>query len=359
MTKGNTNICKGIAIILMYFHHLFYLQEIFVGYEIKSIFLTADQLIKLALTCKICVAVFVFLAGYGTAKQYMIKSINNKLQNQQYTITRYMKLMWGFWFIFFFSQCLSFLGRSRIEAYGENILMRIVYLVIDFLGLAFIFQTPTFNPTWWYMSYAIFLIFFIPLILDLINSLGAIIVVPLSILLPLFIGLNTDTVFFTYMLTLILGIVFAQNNIYENISDLLPKSFFYKIVNIFISILLFIGLIKLRENIGYIWFTDALISIVVCHICIIFISKIKILNSILEFIGIHSMNLFMMHTFVFYYFFKEFTYSWKYPSLILIVLIITTVCISVVLENIKKVMHFNSLVEKSTQKIILGICKNE
>lgn len=69
-TKEETNFCKGIAIIMMLFHHLFNDFEEYAGHPVDYRPFTGERLMFLALLCKVCVAIFVFLSGYGIAAVY-------------------------------------------------------------------------------------------------------------------------------------------------------------------------------------------------------------------------------------------------------------------------------------------------
>lgn len=59
--------------------------------------------------------------------------------------------------------------------------------------------------------------------------------------------------------------------------------------------------------------------------------------NILTFIGKHSMNIFLMHTFVFGIYFNNFSYALKYPPLILLQLLLICLAFSVVLEKTKEI----------------------
>ena len=63
-TKEDSNICKGIAICMMLMHHLFGSND-YNGYVIDFHPFTEGRIVFLAVLCKICVAVFVFITGYG------------------------------------------------------------------------------------------------------------------------------------------------------------------------------------------------------------------------------------------------------------------------------------------------------
>lgn len=72
---------KGIAIILMLFHHLFRIPDLYKGYEIIWFPLSENLVVSLADMSKICVALFVFISGYGMALK-MKKSAKVKFADQ-------------------------------------------------------------------------------------------------------------------------------------------------------------------------------------------------------------------------------------------------------------------------------------
>lgn len=98
MNKRESNICKCIAIICMYIHHLFYSLDYFNPEQIKYGFIlkTADDWIAFAQYGKICVAIFAFVSGYGTAKTYIHKKIVTNKQQKEYAIGSYIKLLLSF-----------------------------------------------------------------------------------------------------------------------------------------------------------------------------------------------------------------------------------------------------------------------
>lgn len=62
MDKSTTQKIKGIAICLMVFHHLF-----ITDWHVTSAPSVPYYLSAIAHTCKICVAIYCFLTGYGYA----------------------------------------------------------------------------------------------------------------------------------------------------------------------------------------------------------------------------------------------------------------------------------------------------
>ncbi len=162
--KQDTNIAKTIAIIMMYIHHSFFGTESYMGYTFSFAPFGESRTIAIAQLFKVCVTVFVFLSAYGITISFM-KREEKELQVPLKELfvddfCRWIKLISGFFVIYILAQIFSFLGRNNTEVYGTGI-KRVVYTVLDVFGLANIFNTPTFNPTWWYMGLAVLILLII------------------------------------------------------------------------------------------------------------------------------------------------------------------------------------------------------
>lgn len=335
MSKYTTNMCKGIAIILMYIHHLFYSWDTIEGYNIVFAPFSADRMIWIASICKVCVSIFVFLTGYG----YVMSSKGAEEDIGEKNIKRFYRLMFGFWFIFILAQMTSFLGRSQVEVYGKDVFYVAYYFIIDALGMANFFGTPTFNDTWWYMPYAILLVFITPLLIKFIRTYGEVGII-IAVMLPNFMGFQTEKSFWRYLLALVLGIYCAEFNILQKSFNIFKKRRFLEFLIIMISSGL---LILIRQRIGIYYITEPLLATVIIYIVYRYIGKIKGVRGVLDFIGKHSMNMFLLHTFIKAYYFGNFTYSFKYWWLIVFMLILSTLLISILIEFMKRCIKYNRL----------------
>ena len=61
-----------------------------------------------------------------------------------------------------------------------------------------------------------------------------------------------------------------------------------------------------------------------------------VLSKGLVFLGKHSMNIFLFHTFIFYFWFRDFVYASRNPLIIFLTLLVVCVIISMLLEQVKK-----------------------
>ena len=110
MTKRDANICKAIAVIMMYVHHLFWGVSDIADLPIVYGGCDANVLSLIGYVCKVCVSVFVFLSGYGTTKSCSMESSAISKKNIKQTIKRLIRVLMSFQFVFIVAMCFSFFG---------------------------------------------------------------------------------------------------------------------------------------------------------------------------------------------------------------------------------------------------------
>lgn len=156
--KRQTNIAKGVGLLLLLWHHLFYntpeKYSLFISLFIyKSIPIESF----IADFCKVCVAIFLILSGYGLTKSY--EKYNSAFVGKEngikhilkrdtiYIKNRWLQLMSNYWFVFIIFVPISyFFGRKFYLYYGTNPLN---YL-FDFFGISYLIHNNldcTMNPT--------------------------------------------------------------------------------------------------------------------------------------------------------------------------------------------------------------------
>ena len=169
-TKEHSNITKGLAIILLLFHHVFY-DRFVLGNLDDRIFLFQPISEVLCKYGYICIFVFATISGYGISKS-MDK---NGGDIKKTIIDRETNLLGTFVPVFVFSSILYILFNSNgINAYltvyglGQyNVASIAVRILISMLGLGVVFHVPNFNATWWYMSAAHIIIIILPLFIKI------------------------------------------------------------------------------------------------------------------------------------------------------------------------------------------------
>lgn len=322
-TKEDSNICKGIAICMMLMHHLFSSND-YIGYVISFYPFTEDRIVFLSVLCKVCVAVFVFITGYGLYTCH--KQCNDWNSFVKY---KYMKLMKIYWFVFVIAVLLQPLGRTIVSAYGSSIKDILFYGAVDFSGLSYLFGTPTLNPTWWYMSVAIVVVFMFPVIMVTVRHLGVYTVAVGSVLMLYFFGVNNASTF--YIPSLMLGVMCASEGWFLFVEGLWKK---HKLLVSIAVIASFFVLLWYRTEYNLNGIVDGLLAVGIVTIAKLWVSRLRVVSIVLEELGKKSYIMFLTHTLIYNYYFKDFIYGFRYWWLIFVVLMGISFVVSVVLEGI-------------------------
>ena len=359
-TKEHTMQMKGIAIIILLFHHCFLNAQRWATvpyeklattkgwgyYPISFAPFSSHTIQYLASFSKICVAMFVFMTGYGMWVSY--ESQKKKTTMSNYIKKRMVTLMTGFLIIFVVTEILAIPTGRFIEVYGHDF-RSVVYMIIDALGLAKLLGTPLFCLTWWYMSLAIVLIMIFPFIHSIMEKYQWIVVVA-SIIVPRACGFGQSTDLFRYLLAYTLGMYFAQHDLLARIKEkFMEQNVAGKLLSLIVSLIGLAVIIKCRQNawIGwkYLDFWDGFAAMYVIVNSYIYILNGKWIVKGLGFLGKHSMNIFLIHSFYRDVFFHEFTYSFYYAWLDYIVLMAISLVTSLVLEWFKKLIRYEKFID--------------
>lgn len=97
---------------------------------------------------------------------------------------------------------------------------------------------------------------------------------------------------------------------------------------------------------------DAVIPIIIIGFSIEFVNPLPLIGNILNVLGRHSMNIFLIHNFIRVVWYYDFTYSFQYAGLIVSVLMGISLLVSVCIEWIKKFVHFNQAVDWVIKRIL-------
>lgn len=329
----NTQIAKGIGIILLIWHHLFYVDTpLFNDYYIANIGLAHIT----GKIFKFCVAVFVFLSGYGLAINYdRYKSI---LYFYKRNIAKILINYWFIWIIFV-PICIFAFNIGFEDVYGENYLFK---FLIDLLGLKMLFPSllhVSYNATWWFMSLIIFLYLLFPFLNLLIKRtkiLGLIITIAI-IFIPLPAIFDWISI---YLYPMAFGVYFAQNGVFEKV-----KAFKYKYLIIIASLILICIAVYFREATAFKFdvYIDGIIGTLVITLLYLCISTKSYLGEVLDFLGKYSMDMFLTHTFIQGMWFENIIYYTKDPLISFATLLTISLLVAIVLDKIKIVIKLNRL----------------
>lgn len=162
MSKGITSkqsvMLQGLAAAMMLYHHLFIRPDmLFVEY---STLLGETREIRLALFCKLCVAIYAFVSGYGICSVFLRAASEGKkgmhfftLLRQDYILVlqkllRFFSIYWFCVLLYFACENL-FLGKEK----------PLSELLPNLLALS-----DSFNGSWWYALEYVKILLFLPLL---------------------------------------------------------------------------------------------------------------------------------------------------------------------------------------------------
>lgn len=329
LTLKDTNVLKGVAIVLLLFHHCLYTGEGYNDLVIHGhpVFQNIGEFSKL------CVALFVFLSGYGlTAKTMKDGGIGNLWCFYRH---RYMKLMLNYWVVYliFVPIGVLFFHRTFPVVYGENWWFK---AIVDFLGLhqAVIGHPHGYNATWWFFGVIIIMYLIYPLLWRYRRIWF--LMIPIGVMTPTvasFIPFFGPSDFGHYFLAFVCGLVFAYKKIELGGANLIEKMFL---------LLLFLLACFFRFYAWNVFMWDAGII----AIGLVLYSMICIpqwISAVLAFLGKHSYNIFLFHTFIYYYWFHDCIYWSRNPIIIPLTLLVVCIPISMVIEWLKSKLCFSKL----------------
>lgn len=321
LSLKDTYVLKGIGLLLLLCHHLFYVQK---GLY-DDIHLARDYYLvqNIGIWCKACVAIFVLLSGYGLTVGAMKKGVKDVKLFYWHRATKLLMNYWLIWLLFVPISIFVF-GRTFTDAYQTNIIPK---FILDFFGLINCLGLYGYNVTWWFYSCIIVLYLAFPWLyklmetnlLALVVSIVAIYFMPI----PQILGIRIYFACFVTRMLLCKYKIPPHPVLWFSLCLMLSvERFVAKDVILFDSILT--------------------LSMVMAYKSIILPALI---SNLLEFVGKHSMNIFLFHTFIYYYWFRDFIYASRNPIVIYLLLLLICLLISIGIELLKKIIRFNIMVK--------------
>ena len=308
----------------MLIHHLFYSEASRLRYD--DLIIHGHGLVnEIGIFCKLCVAIFVFVSGYGLATKY-----RDGLQLKSYYLSRYKKLYLNYWFIWliFVPIGVFVFHRTFTDVYGTHVALK---AGLEFLGLLNLTGQLGYNPTWWFYSCIIVLYLIFPWLNRQFEK-SPYLILTLSLFAAFAGFIPFIAPYSHYLLTFIAGMLMARK----------PELFEPIGVKESLVSLVLLGLMRNFCG-GWTFIVDTLICVGLAML----LYRIKLpkwLDAVMENLGKHSMNIFLFHTFIFLYWFRDYIYITRNPLLIFLSLLLSCWIISVVIEFIKNKIGFYRLI---------------
>ena len=362
--KYQSDCLKGIAIIMLIAHHCFLGPSRYKGQEL--IFIIPESVWNyVALFFKICVSLFVFISAYGLTKKMMSlpKDADSQTTHKfkgNMILSRVIRLLGGFIFVFLLVDIFAlFYDPGRLaEIYGSVFPLNMEYYILDMLGLAQLQGTPTFLGTYWYYSLALILIVLVPLFYLLLEKVGSLAFLCAVAVLNFTVTFGNINIWH-YILCIAVGIAAAYGNTITRMVQfrICGNNVINKILKFLLEFSGILLVMSVREGPlkGVLYpFWDAVIPVMVTAFGCEFLFSLPGLKQVLRFLGVYSANIFLVHNYIRRVWFYDFTYSFKYPLLIVSVLMIISLMLSIGIEFLKKVLHYNEAVGKIVKLVSRG-----
>ncbi len=190
------------------------------------------------------------------------------------------------------------------------------------------------------MSFAIFLIFLLPVAVKLYEEFGICIVV-LAAMVTTF-GLDSSRAFSLYLPALFFGIGLAGSDIIEKIRS--GCSSMSKKLFCFLACLAgFILFSAIRIKWGFYPWTNAFVSAFLVLALFVLIDLIKLRLRIMELFGKYSMTIFLTHTLIYRHYFSDLIYSPENWFFIMLLLSVVSLAAAVLIELLRKLLHWDKI----------------
>lgn len=344
LSRNDTSVLKGIAICAMLFHHLYYFPPL--GVERYSGFL-----LWLGGLGKVCVSIFLFCSGYGLTSQFSNQKDGSIKGSCRFVIRRFLKFYTNYWTVLlvFVPISIFVFGRTIEIAYaGLNIPKRILYEIFAINGFS------SYNITWWFNKVIVILYLLFPLLYWLIEKTGWVF---FSISLVVFLFYNhipgNNTEIYIWQFPFVIGMFWS---VWEyripNVTEFISK---HIVISLVLSFALFVLLVFLRQNIIQGIWLDPVITCVLVLMIVLMNKEGSWLSKGFFFLGKHSMNIYMIHTFFNIYWCPRLLHTtpWMRCGTNFVVLLSICLLISVLLEWMKAKIGIYSAVNKLSERILL------
>lgn len=296
--KKTTGMLKGVALILMFAHHLFGFPEwLLAGNTFLSIpFQTQTTAYFLGKFGNICVGMFMFLTGYGIFYSY------KKGNCFSYSIKKILTFLAQYW-IMLFTFFIPVELLCGVRDYSLSFILKEMFAIsVRIVNFA------------WYVRFYVLAMLTMPVLKKILSKkTGAVIILIYWILcigLRQLAQIRDMGMFYTileeylrFMPTVILGYLFAQYDLFNRLNSALVK---IKLGNAFTGLIIcgavYVLRVKfLKETYPYLPSTDFFLTPLYIYGLIKLLNTVKFkpVEKTLCFIGAHSMNLWFLQS-VFY-----------------------------------------------------------
>ena len=357
LKKEDSMALKGVAILLMVFHHCYRSAEKFEGYDIIFTPFRETWIVQYGMYAKICVSIFAFVSGYGLMSGYgkLLKK-DNPRNVTKWVGNHIISTMSGYWFVA--PICYLVYGiiyGFEFAKWGESRFEKLFYIFLDCIGVSGILDTKSLNGTWWYIGAAVIFIAAVPILVALMERFGV-----LECLLGLFcfprimgLGFLGGRNGYSFLMIVLIGMLCCKYDLFAKYESWKPFQN-QRMSQIFkIGLVLFLVVVGVwsseKIKLSVLWeYKYAVIPFAVILFCVEYIFRIPFIKRVLTFLGKHSGNIWLTHTFV-----RDWlgNYIWSVKLFWAVPLIICgiSIAVSLIINFLKKITGYNTMIQKVLQ----------
>lgn len=331
ITKRDSKMLKGVAILSMLMLHLFCRKENLPYTPLLWIGST-PLIYYFGLFGDICVAVYCFISGYA----HYLQSSKGELQQRWKRLLRFMIPFWVIAVVFSLIGLLA--GNSVIPGSIKEFLLNCLTI------------KNSYNGAWWYANTYILLVALQPLSRKFVERCPAWLVILLTFAFYTvsygirFCGWGAcDSVILSWIIThvgllgtsyfpYVIGMLFCKKQV---ISLLRQRLTAINVRNIYIfTVLMFTGMIVVHGMVQSLFVAVITATVTVILLCVCPLPKR--LTSLLCYLGEHSTNIWLVHMFFYAVLFKGFVFCAKYPIPVFLLLLLSSLASSYVIKWLSK-----------------------
>lgn len=335
-------MAKGLAVLLLLMYHLFENEALVTSMNVDYRPFSMNGFLTLTGFGNICVAIFVFLTAYGIASGLLAKPDMTAAETYRQATKRFVILMVNFAALYVSVNLLWWYKFDYQSLYGLN-KQGILYMLTDAAGLYKFFGTPSLNETWWYMEVAYLLIFLVPILTWLVKKIGYPILL-LAVFVPYMVTVNFDLE--RYLFVAVFGVCAAYGKWPEKLLNLK----LHPVWQWLIGLVGFVLCILIRQNYvvysTYVHLVDAPIALFLVYFAGGLIGSVPGVRKAFVFLGKHSMNIYLVHTFFYMALWRDYIYHFHNAGVTFLLLLAVSLLYSVALELLKKVTGLKKLLAR-------------
>ena len=355
LKKEDSMALKGIAVLMLVFHHCYRTAAKFEQYDVVFCGLSASQVITAAEICKICVAIFAFVSGYGLMYGYTIdKKKRNTRSISAWTLRHILSVMSGFWFVsVIFYGIYICLARNGFYKWGENAVEKCFCILADVCGVSSFLGTKSLNGAWWYMSAAVTFILLFPVLDAVMERFGELSCLGMIFLLPRITGKGFPggSSPYSFLMIFAVGMVCCRHDFFRLFHEY-PRKKIKFVLLLFLLLLALWGYSKM--DITFMWERQyAVTPFLVILFSVEYLFRLRLLSAVFQYLGKHSMNIWLVHIFVRDWL-NTYVYAVRLFWLIPVVILMISLGISYFLDLLKKYTGYDRLFERLQERLDEG-----